>query len=187
MQVHFHPCISFSFVFMVQSFERRKMQKAVSTFSSTDRANSRVIWWLSTDARISFMLFIIRSLRHDIRSVGQVQHKINSCIGVRCLSSLERYYRWALRFSTSCPHVPLCSFAQSFYLIAPLNFGHNAFRICLDFVFSRQKQKFEEHKSNLRDQQITFRIATEHWLNSNNSNVLACSLIQSQISNILIQ
>jgi hypothetical protein len=32
MQVHFHPCISFSFVFMVQSFERRKMQKAVLHF-----------------------------------------------------------------------------------------------------------------------------------------------------------
>ena len=71
---------------------------------------------------------------------------IGSFSGARCLS-LE--YRRALTFSTSCPHVPLCSFAQSFYVIAPLNFGHNAFRICLDFVFSRQKQKFEEHKSNL--------------------------------------
>ncbi|PMD58284.1 uncharacterized protein K444DRAFT_442234 [Hyaloscypha bicolor E] len=35
-------------------------------------------------------------------------------------------YRWALTFSTSCPHVPLCSFAQSIYHIAPLNFGHYA-------------------------------------------------------------
>jgi len=54
----------------------------------------------------SFLLFIIKSIRHDIRSVGRVQHRIDSFIGVRCLS-LD-YHDGP---SDSAPHVPMYHYA----------------------------------------------------------------------------
>jgi hypothetical protein len=127
----------------------------------------------------SFLLFI-KSIRHDIRSVGRVQHKINSCIGVGV-------FPWIIdEPSDSAPHVPMyhyAAFALSFSHITPLNFGPYAFRSCLDFVvFSRQKQKFEKHtKINpfatfVISKIISFRIA-KSVLISNLSNVLPRSLI----------
>jgi len=169
---------------MVQSFERRKMQKAGSyTFIGGSGELNGVSNDFLRMLGFSFLLFIIKSLfGTTFGQPGGFSTRSTPLLGFGVFPGLSR---WALRFSTSCSHVPLCSFALSFYHITPLNFGHYAFRICLDFVFSRQKQKFEKaHKTqnqpprNLRDQQTY--IIPQYRL----SNVLARSLIQSRNTRI---
>lgn len=113
-------CASFSFVFiMVQSFERRSMQKRF--VSSEIGRSGEFTCFDDTTRMLGFLSAFIWSLRHNIRSV------------VRVLSPPKSAFRWvhsswnrsldSFRSDTAL-HVPLYHYSalQSFYHLC---FGQN--------------------------------------------------------------